>query len=133
MKDQEIAQVQNTPQREFKASNSQCVQMMWHNGFCLQWGPLLHPYLISNFTRKIAAFQLYVIGLCTDHNYLLSQMCNVDETPVYFDTPPNYTIEEIGTKFVIIKNFGEWKNTLYSHVGSVSRWYKIATICGSEA
>lgn len=36
MKDQEIAQVQNTPQREFKASNSQCVQMMWHNGFCLQ-------------------------------------------------------------------------------------------------
>lgn len=60
-------------------------------------------------------------------------MGNIDETPVYFNTPLNYTIEEIGTKFVIIKNFGEWKNALYSHVGSVSRWYKIVTICGSEA
>lgn len=60
-------------------------------------------------------------------------MGNANETPVYFDTPPNYTIEEIGTEFVIIKNFGEWKNAHYSHVGSVSRWYEIATICDSEA
>jgi len=34
-------------------------------------------------------------------------MGNADETAVYFDTPPNYAIEEIGIKFVIIKNFGE--------------------------
>ena len=60
-------------------------------------------------------------------------MGNADETAVYFDTPPNYAIEEIGIKFVIIKNFGEWKSAHYSPVGSVSRWYEIATICDCEA
>lgn len=60
-------------------------------------------------------------------------MGNANETSVYFDTHHNYTTEAIGTEFVIVKNFGERKNAHYSHVGSVSRWHEIATICDSEA
>jgi hypothetical protein len=44
-----------------------------------------------------------VIGLQKANNYLLNQIGNTDETPVYFDMPSNYTIDDTGAKSVLIK------------------------------
>lgn len=83
--------------------------MMCHNGFCLKKRTLFCQHVPSNFSKKVIAFQQYVIGLHEGHDYLLSQMGNADETPVSFDEPSNNVIEEIGTKSVIIKTLGNEK------------------------
>jgi hypothetical protein len=44
-----------------------------------------------------------VIGLQKANNYLLSQIGNADETPVYSDMPSNYTIDDEDVKSVLIK------------------------------
>lgn len=47
-------------------------------------------------------FHRFVIQLRRNNSYLLSQMGNMDETPLYFGMPTNMTIEEQGEKYAII-------------------------------
>jgi hypothetical protein len=50
-----------------------------------------------------------VIGLWNVNDYLLSQIGNGDETPLYFDMPSNYTVDDTGAKSLIIKTSGHEK------------------------
>jgi hypothetical protein len=52
-----------------------------------------------------------VIGLRKVNNYLLSQIGNADEIPVYFDMPSNYTVDT-GAKSAFIKTSGSEKMRL---------------------
>jgi hypothetical protein len=62
--------------------------------------------LTAYFEEKLVGFQRHVIGLRKKHSYLLSQIGNADETPVYFDMPPNYTVDDTGAKSVAVKISG---------------------------
>lgn len=83
--------------------------MMCHKGFCLKRRTSFCQHVPSNFSKKVIAFQQYVIGLHKGHDYLLSQMGHANETPVSFDEPSNNVIGKIGTKSVIIKTLGNEK------------------------
>jgi hypothetical protein len=57
----------------------------------------------QHFEENLVAFQRHVIGLRKKHSYLLSQIGNADETPMYFDMPPNYSVDDTGAKSVAVK------------------------------
>jgi hypothetical protein len=44
-----------------------------------------------------------------EHSYLLSQIGNADQTPVFFDMPRNTSIEKQGVRSVTIKTTGAEK------------------------
>jgi hypothetical protein len=60
----------------------------------------------KDFDGRITMFQKFVIRLRRNNNYMLSQIGNEDETPLYFDMPTNMTIEGKGEKSVIIRTTG---------------------------
>jgi hypothetical protein len=60
----------------------------------------------KGFHDKIIAFHKFAIGLRKNNSYLLSQTGNADQTPLYFDTPTNTTIEGKVEKSVIIRKSG---------------------------
>jgi hypothetical protein len=60
----------------------------------------------KDFDNKIIAFHKFVIGLRKINSYLLSQIGNTDQTPLYLDMPTNTTIEGKGEKSVIIRRSG---------------------------
>jgi len=43
------------------------------------------------------------------NNYILSQIGNADETPVYFDMPSNYSVHYISTKYMLNETLGNVK------------------------
>jgi hypothetical protein len=65
--------------------------------------------LPADFEETLVAFQRHVIGRRKNHSYLLSQIGNADETPVYFDMPPSYTVDDNGAKSVAVKTSGHEK------------------------
>jgi hypothetical protein len=77
--------------------------MMRRNGLSSRRRTSLCQKLPSDFEEKLLAFQKHVIGLRKANNYLLSQTGNADETPVYFDMPSNYTVDDKGVKSILIK------------------------------
>jgi hypothetical protein len=96
-------------QHHFKASTVWCVRMMRRNWFSLCRRTSLCHRWPADFEEKLVAFQQHVIGLRKKHSYLLSQIGNADETPVYFDMPPNYTVDDTGAKSVAVKTSGHEK------------------------
>jgi hypothetical protein len=52
----------------------------------------------KDFEDKITGFCKFVIGLKKENSYLLSQIGNADQTPLYFDMPKNTTKAEKGGK-----------------------------------
>ena len=64
----------------------------------------------ADLEEKLLNFQRYVIQLCHMKNYLLSNIANMDETPVWFDMAGDLMIEEIGAKTVHIRTTGNKNN-----------------------
>jgi hypothetical protein len=60
----------------------------------------------KDFDDKIIAFHKFVIGLSKNNSYLLSQIGNANQTPLYFYMPTNTTIKGKGEKSVIIHTSG---------------------------
>jgi hypothetical protein len=66
--------------------------------------------LPADFKEKLFAFQQHVIGLHKQKNsYLLSQILNASETPVYFHLPSICTVFDAGAKSVMIQTFSYLK------------------------
>ena len=58
---------------------------------------------------KVFAFHSFVINLRKRHGYNLSQIGNMDETPMTFDLPGNQTVDSVGSKAIMIKTTGHEK------------------------
>lgn len=84
----------------FKASRSWVDRFMRHQGFSLRRRTSICQKLPLAFEQKLIEFQRYVIDLRTRNHFLLSQIGNADETPIWFDMPRDYTINDVGTKRV---------------------------------
>ncbi|CAG8780199.1 34495_t:CDS:2, partial [Gigaspora margarita] len=64
----------------------------------------------ADLEEKLLNFQRCVIKLRRINNYPLSNIANMDETPVWFDIAGNLTVEEIGAKTVHIRTTGNENN-----------------------
>jgi hypothetical protein len=60
----------------------------------------------KDFEDKVIDFHRYVVQLRNRNNYVLSQIANVDQTPLNFDMPHQTAITEKDDKSVIMRTTG---------------------------
>jgi hypothetical protein len=109
MKALEIATSLKIPRQDFKASNGWAVRFMRCKGLALCWRTTLAKKLPTYYDEKLVAYQCHIIKLRRKHDYLLGQMGNADETPMFFDMPANTTVDTKGSKSVLVKTTGHEK------------------------
>jgi hypothetical protein len=105
----EIATSLKIPRQDFKASNDWAVRFMRRKGLALRWRTTLAQKLPTDYVEKLIAYQCHIINLHQKHDYLLGQMGNADETPVFFVMPANTTVDTKGSKSVLVKTIGHEK------------------------
>ena len=94
---------------DFVASVGWCTRFMSRQKLCVRARTKLAQKLPSQLENKIEVFQRYIIQERKRHDFELSQIGNMDETPVSFDLPSNYTIDRKGVKTVFVKTTGHEK------------------------
>lgn len=94
---------------DFVASSGWCNRFMNRHALCLRTRTKLAQKLPKDLEEKIGSFQKFVIHLRKQYDFELSQIGNMDETPVCFDIPSNRTVEQKGVKTVFIKTTGHEK------------------------
>ena len=62
--------------------------------------------LPKDFEQKLLNYQRYITNLRKTGNFLMGQIANADETAIYLDMPPNYTLEKKGVKEILLKTTG---------------------------
>jgi hypothetical protein len=55
------------------------------------------------YEEKLVSFHKYVLKLRKQHEYLLGQIGNDNQTPVFFDMPESTTVNSTGEKTVQIR------------------------------
>lgn len=58
------------------------------------------------YEDKLLSFQKYVIDMRKQRGYLMSQIGNADQTPVWFGSPENCIVEMKGKKSVLVRTTG---------------------------
>lgn len=61
----------------------------------------------------------------------MSQLSCANNTPLGFDTPSGYSVEEMRAESVMIKK-SEEKKWCITNIGSISRWYDVALVYNPE-
>jgi hypothetical protein len=105
-KAREIATRQGISPSQFIVSKGWMCRFIKRKGPSLRRRTSLSQRVPKDLDDKIIAFHKFVIGLRKNNSYLLSQIGNANQTPLYFDTPTNTTIEGKGEKSVIICTIG---------------------------
>jgi hypothetical protein len=105
----EIATSLKIPQQDFKASNGWAVRFMRRKVLALRRRTTLAKKLPTDYVEKLIAYQRHIINLCQKHDYLLGQIGNADEIPVFFDMPANTTVDTKFSKSVLVKTTGHEK------------------------
>jgi len=75
-------------------------------GLALQRRTTICQKLPKDFEEKLLNYQRYITNLRKTGNFLMGQMADADETAIYFDMPPNYTLDKKGVKEVLLKTTG---------------------------
>ena len=91
---------------------------MDRHGLTLRQQTKIAQKLPKDLEQKIETFQQFVIKHRKLSNFELSQIGNMDETPMTFDLPSNRTVTTAGEKTVLIKTTGHEKliSQLFWHV-----------------
>jgi hypothetical protein len=61
------------------------------------------------YEEKLVSFQKYALKLRKQHEYLLGQVPNADQTPVFFHMPESTTVNSAGKEMVQIRTMGAEK------------------------
>ena len=85
------------------------------------------PEAPKRFWTKVVELSAVQTG-----NFLMVQMANADETAVYLDMPPNYTLEKKGMTEVLLKTTGCEKLHPTVNAGSNYWWEKTTTLANFE-
>ena len=94
----------------FKASEGWCTRFMNRTGLVLRTKTHISQKLPKDVEDKVLNFQKFVINERKNHAYLLSNIGNMDETPLNFDVPHNKTVNIKGQKSISIKTTGHEKD-----------------------
>uniref|UniRef100_A0A674I2H4 DDE-1 domain-containing protein n=1 Tax=Terrapene triunguis TaxID=2587831 RepID=A0A674I2H4_9SAUR len=93
----------------FVASAGCCTRFISHHGLCLCQRTKIAQKLPRDLEEKIESFQRFIIKYRKEYAFELSQIGNMDETPMTFDLPSNRTVTGVGEKTVLIKTSGHEK------------------------
>ena len=93
----------------FLASSGWCNRFMEQYGLTLRQRTKISQKLPKQLEEKVDSFHKFVITMRKRHGYELSQIGNMDETPMYFDMPGNRTVNAVGDKSVLVKTTGNEK------------------------
>jgi len=96
----------NIPRSRFTASKGWAIRFMRWMGLALRRRTAICQKLPKDFEQKLLNYQRYITNLRKAENFLTGQMANADETAIYLDMPPNYTLEKKGVKEVLLKTTG---------------------------
>lgn len=94
---------------DFKGTANWCSRFMKRKGLVLRQKTKIAQKLPEDLADKITNFHKFVINIRKDYEFPLSQIGNMDETPVFFDMLSNRTVEVKGTKTVMVKSTGHEK------------------------
>jgi hypothetical protein len=97
---------ENAYARKYWQVQSQYWLMHLYDGRTSFAASTLVQRLPSEYSQKLLEFQQHVIKLRKQHSYMLDHIGNADQTLVYFDMLSNETINEKGTKTVLIRGMG---------------------------
>lgn len=97
------------PRSRFKASRSWASKFMKRAGFSLRRRTSVCQKLPSAYEEKVLAFHRYFLKLRDSRQYLLGQIGNADQTPVYFDMASNTTMSAKGAREVNLLTTGNEK------------------------
>ena len=82
----------NIPWSRFKASKVWATGFMRRIGLTLRRRTTICQKLPKNFEQKLLNYQRFITNLRQTGNFLMWQLFNADETAIYLDMPPNYTL-----------------------------------------
>lgn len=99
-KARELAQRDGISRSTFKASRGWVQKFMRRNGLSLRRRTTICQRLPADYEERLVEFQWYVIKRRHEKDYLLGQLGNPDQTPVYFDMPSRTTETTKGAKDV---------------------------------
>lgn len=102
----ELAREAGLSREDFKGSIYWVRRFMRRKGFALRRRTSICQKLPEEYEDKLIEFQLYVNSLRRQHGYMLGQIGNADETPVWFDMPSSTTVCERGAKEVKLLSTG---------------------------
>ena len=97
---------------QFKASNGWIQKFRIRHGLSFRVRTSVSQKLPAQLERKIESFLTQVRALRARHQYPLELIINMDETPMYFDIVPGYTINKKGARNVQIRSSGAEKRRL---------------------
>lgn len=84
----------------FEARNGSIQWFMLWKHLLIRHLTIMHQRLPEKYGENLLFFQKFIIKVCREHRYILSQRGNANETPVWFDAPENMTVEVKGKKSV---------------------------------
>ena len=99
----EVTRAWNIQRHVFKASRGCVDRFMRCNGLSLRRHTAICQKLPTDFEEKLVNFQRHVIMLRKRDTFLMGQIGNMDEMPIWLDTQCNYTVEQKGVKQVLIR------------------------------
>lgn len=102
----ELADAKGIPRADFKASAGWIRRFMKRKNLSIRRRTTMCQRLPGEYEDKLLSFQKYVIGLRHKNKYILSQIGNADQTPVWFDSPESCTIDIKGKKSVTVRTTG---------------------------
>jgi len=79
---------------------------MCQMGLALRGRMTICQKLPKDFEQNLLNYQQYITNPTKTLNFLIGQMANADETAIYLDMPPNYTLEKKGVKDILLKTTG---------------------------
>ncbi|PKB93485.1 hypothetical protein RhiirA5_441169 [Rhizophagus irregularis] len=85
--------------------------------------------LPSQTNEVLKNFQEFIICLRTEKSFELSNILNMDETPIWFDMAGNFTINSTGEKTIQICRTGNKKNCFTVVLIVVADGTKFPSIC----
>ncbi|KFD45194.1 hypothetical protein M513_13929 [Trichuris suis] len=101
--------------RNFKATSGWCSRFMKRKDLVLRQKTKIAQKLPADLDDKVLDFQRYVIRLGREHQFLLSSIGNMDETPINFDMVARKTVDSKGVKgiqqsgFLLVCSFTSMK------------------------
>ncbi|CAJ0868728.1 11424_t:CDS:2 [Entrophospora sp. SA101] len=95
---------------KFLASESWFYRFLRRYDFAMRRKTKIGQKLPAHLDIKLLEFQQFIIKKQKQFEYELSEIGNMDETPVYFDMVGNLTIDKHGAKTVQVQTTGNDKN-----------------------
>lgn len=110
MKSRDVATELNIHREEFKVSKKWITNFMKRNGLSLRRRTTVAQKLPESYDEKRLEFRRYVEDLRRRRGFLLGQIGNADQTPVWFDMPSRRTVAEKGERQVRLLTTGNEHN-----------------------